>query len=310
MNTVPIAFAIDQRVEIPAGVAIFSLLQNAGEDTFYDIFILHSAGLDFTESKIKALSDIFANCRITFREVKDEFVGAYEIRGITEACYYRLLIPELIPEYDKILYSDVDVIIRQDLSGYYNTEMGDAYFAGVNIVPSMDNKFATHVKEIGLLLENGYFNSGSLVFNSKKLLADNIISEFRNQSVIQYKYQDQDIINIASVGKIKSLPLSFNFTTSFYQVVFSERSRISRQYGDEEIKDSLLRGTIHFTGAKPWKEVCLNMDIWWDYYRRSPFFDAKFAFDFWYEQTYRVEKMSLMKRIKLVGRYFRKGGRK
>ena len=118
MKTIPIAFAFDKRIEMPAGVAIYSLLSHAAEDSFYDIFILHSDRLDFSSSPVKKLAELFPRCRISFRPVKDEFVGAFEIRGITETCYYRLLIPELIPEYDKILYSDVDVIFREDLGAY------------------------------------------------------------------------------------------------------------------------------------------------------------------------------------------------
>ena len=93
-----------------------SLLESASPDTFYDIFILHGPGCDF--SGLNVLKTRFDNFRITCREVKGEFVGAYEIRGIPETAYYRLLSPELIPEYEKLLYSDVDVIIREDLSKY------------------------------------------------------------------------------------------------------------------------------------------------------------------------------------------------
>ena len=42
MRTVPIAFAFDNNFIMPACVCISSLLMNANEDTYYDIFILHS----------------------------------------------------------------------------------------------------------------------------------------------------------------------------------------------------------------------------------------------------------------------------
>ena len=49
----------------------------------------------------------------------------------------------------------------------------------------------------------------------------------------------------------------------------------------------------------------MNMDIWWDYFRKSPFFDESFCFDFWEEQTFLLERTSLAKRIKMLLRYFR-----
>ena len=118
MKTVPILFTFDQSLLMPAGVCITSLLDSARPDTFYDIFILHGPGCDF--SALDILKTRYGNFRLTIREVKGEFVGAYEIRGIPETAYYRLLAPELIPEYHKLLYSDVDVIIREDLARYYD----------------------------------------------------------------------------------------------------------------------------------------------------------------------------------------------
>ena len=40
MKTVPIAFAFDNNLVLPACICISSLLMNAKEETFYDIFIL------------------------------------------------------------------------------------------------------------------------------------------------------------------------------------------------------------------------------------------------------------------------------
>lgn len=309
MSTIPIVFAFDKNMEMPAGVAIFSLLSNANEDTFYDIFILHSDRFDFSDSRILAIARQFANCRITFRPVKDEFVGGFEIRGITETCYYRLLIPELVPEYDKILYSDVDVIFREDLAKYFEMPIDQFYFASVNSVPVMNDDYLSYIKMRGLSVEKGYYYSGNLIINSKKLRADNKLAEFRSHRDMKYRFQDMDIINLTCGSYIKPLPPAFCLTVTYYDAIVNERDRLRGLYSDSEMDYALKHGIVHYNGAKPWKDVCLNMDIWWDYYRRSIFFDEQFAHDFWYNQMYRVEKMSLWKRIKQVARYFRKGGR-
>lgn len=113
--------------------------------------------------------------------------------------------------------------------------------------------------------------------------------------------------NIVCKGRIKYLPIAFNYTTYLQESV--HLMDVQNAKLDDSIDMARREGTIHYNGAKPWKEVCLNMDIWWEYYWKSIFFDEKFAYDFWYNQTYRIEKMSLWKRIKQVARYFRKGGR-
>jgi len=78
------------------------------------------------------------------------------------------------------------------------------------------------------------------------------------------------------------------------------------RYGAAELDHALQRGIVHFNGAKPWKEACLNMDIWWSCYRKSLFFDESFCFDFWKKQVNVMDSLPLSKRIKLVGKYFRK----
>ena len=49
------------------------------------------------------------------------------------------------------------------------------------------------------------------------------------------------------------------------------------------------------------------MDIWWEYYRKSLAFDEQFCHDFWMGRATQLDRLPLMKRIKLVGRYFMKG---
>ena len=310
MSTIPILFTFDQSLEMPAGVAISSLLENAAPETFYDIFILHNPTSDFSRSPINSLPDIYHNCRMTFRKIEGEFVGAYEIRGIPETAYYRLLSPELIPEYDKLLYSDVDVIFREDLAPYYEIDLKDNYFAGVDNCSRLRPDVRDYIHDkLGLDWQKGYFYSGNLVINSAQLLKDGKLNDFRTLGQNHYLQQDMDIINIACNGRIFPLDPSYCLTVQLYDLICSRPDDMKGIYGTDEINHALNSGIVHYNGAKPWKEVCPNMDIWWSYYRRSIFYDEEFTHKFWKDQTYRLEKMSLMKRIKLVGRYFRKGGR-
>ena len=106
MKTVPIVFAFDNNLVLPACVCISSLLMNAKEDTFYDIFILHSNNIMLNREELDRIPEYYKNCRIQYRQVGNTFDSAFEVRGITTSTYYRLLIPELVPEYGKIIYSD------------------------------------------------------------------------------------------------------------------------------------------------------------------------------------------------------------
>lgn len=76
MNTIPIAFAFDNNLILPACVCISSLMVNAKKDTFYDIFILHSSHLALKKEELDKLPQYYKNCRIQYRQVDDTFDSA------------------------------------------------------------------------------------------------------------------------------------------------------------------------------------------------------------------------------------------
>ena len=76
-----------------------------------------------------------------------------------------------------------------------------------------------------------------------------------------------------------------------------------------DIDKALKQGIVHYNGQKPWKGYCINFDLWWEYYRKSPFFNEKFYFDFFYHRLNIFDQLSLWKRIKILVRYFVYGKR-
>lgn len=302
MKFIPILFTFDQKLLIPAAVCITSLLENAEKGTFYDIFILHGKNCDF--SALNRLKERYNNFNLTFREVKGEFVGAYIIRDIPETAYYRLIAPELIPEYDKFLYSDVDVIFREDLAKYYDLDLGKNYFGGVDNCASLRPYVQDYVERVlKLNYTKGYFYSGNLIINSKQILKDNKLAEFRELGKHNFLQQDMDIINIACNGRFFPLGPSFCLTNNLYNLILNNREEMESIYGHGEIAHALSYGIVHYNGSKPWSEACLNMDIWWNYYRKSIFFDERFCHDFWEKRSNLLQRLTLLKRVKLLLRY-------
>lgn len=72
----------------------------------------------------------------------------------------------------------------------------------------------------------------------------------------------------------------------------------------EEIEHALQYGIFHYNGPKPWKQYCVNFDIWWEYYRNSPFYDKEYYFDFYNTKQDEIERLTLVRRLKLLLRYF------
>lgn len=247
----------------------------------------------------------YKNCRIQYRQVDDTFDNAFEIRGITTPAYYRLLIPELIPEYHKIIYSDVDVIFRSDLSDLYiNTDLTNYYVAGVNSLSHLIPDYKHYYVNTLHLDPRKIIYSGNLIINSQKIKKDNLIPLFKKQAKNNYKFQDMDILNIVCKGKILYLFPNFCLSTFIIQAALYNHNALLELWNQNEIYNAFKHGIVHYNGQKPWKGFCINFDIWWEYYRKSPFFDEKFYFDFFYSKLNELDQLPLWKRIKILLRYF------
>lgn len=305
MNIVPIAFAFDNNLVMPACICISSLMMNAKKDTFYDIFILHSASENLNKSDLDRIPEFYKNCRIQYREVGNEFDGAFEIRGITTPAYYRLLIPELIPEYDKVLYSDVDVIFRMDLYELYSIDLRENYIAATrDLGLNLGKDGRKYIDSMSDLHCGDYIQSGFIILNSAQINKDGLVPKFKLVAKRNLKYQDQDTLNIVCYGKILYLSLEYNMTDYSFFYALKEKEMLKDLYDNNTIDNAIQFGNLHFNGHKPWKKYCVNFDIWWEYYRKSPFYDEKFYFDFFYNKLDELDQLPLMKRIKILVRYF------
>lgn len=157
MNQVPVVFAFDNNLAFEAAVCISSLFDNARESTIYDVFILYPDGQDLNRKDIDVVASSHPRHKLTYLPVKDQFEQAYEIRGINTLTYYRLLIPELIPQYDKVIYSDVDVIFRDDLSDIYAIELGENYLGAVNSLAHLDPDRGEYYTNLGLDASKNFY---------------------------------------------------------------------------------------------------------------------------------------------------------
>lgn len=304
MNIVPIVFAFDNNIIMPACVCISSLMMNAKDDTFYDIYILHSKDVDLNKDDLNKIPRYYKNCKIKYLQVGNDFDDAFEIRHVTKATYYRLLIPELLPEYDKVIYADVDIIFRLDLSEVYSQDIRE-YYVAATLDLGLNNE-SKYIESIDGLEVGKYLQAGFMILNLKKLREDNMVAIFKSFVNNKYKYQDQDILNISCKDKIKYLPPCYNVNDCALIYMYWHKDKLpqSELYSDERCTFARNKGNYHYSGNKPWQRYCLGFDLWWEYYRKSPFFDERLYFKFFYDKTLLLDSLTLWKRIKILIRYF------
>ena len=130
MNTkfkeeVPIFFAVDDNYIPFLGVALKSLMDNASKEYKYIVKVLYTCVTEANIQKIKKYEndnfDIeFVDLSSHVEKIRDKL---YTRDYFSNTTYYRLLIPELYPEYDKALYLDSDITVLKDITKLYNTNI-------------------------------------------------------------------------------------------------------------------------------------------------------------------------------------------
>jgi lipopolysaccharide biosynthesis glycosyltransferase len=249
-------------------------LRYASQETFYDIYILHGDGELNKDHQaiILKLMDIYPNCEFTFINIGDEFNNVFIARGVPKVTYYRFLIPKLLPQLDKVIFSDPDIIFRGDLSQVYlNTNLSENYLAAVKSA-FVKKKY---IKSIGCDPKT-YTNGGFQIYNLRKFreleLDKKQISMCNDK---KYFYLDQDITNIICRGKITFLSPKYNSTQSFFKHAYlrTHSKRMAELFSKQEINEGLNPIVHHFNGIKPWNGLCYKHDIYWEEYRNSIFYD-------------------------------------
>lgn len=304
MKAIPIVFATDENLLIQTGVCIYSLLASCDPETQYDIYIITDYGKKMEALKgWMQLKDNPHCLDIHFIESGSKISEAYEVRGITKAAYYRLLIPKLLPAHDKVIYADVDIVFKCSLNEIFeNVDLSNCYIAGVRsyIESEPANNYA---KKLGCT-DSDYINSGFLILNCQKIREDKIDLKWMELAKRKFLYQDQDIINLSCDTKKYLLPVRYNFTQQHYQAFAAHAVNGFNRIDEREMEEAMRQGVTHYTGpVKPWNGMCYRHEDWWYMYRESPLFDI----DYYHSRVHSfvfMKHLSLMGRIKLLIKYF------
>jgi len=268
-----IAFSFDDNVMVAAQVALSSLFACAPEGVHYDIYLTYSKQTLTPENLriIEKLALSHDGNRFQALNVGDAFRDCFEIREITVPTYYRLLLPDLLPDVDRIIYADVDIVFAGSPHEALQWMQDEDLLCGVTNV--YRNQDETYLKAIGVP-KGEYVNAGFLVMNLEQMRKMQLSSKFLEMSKTNYTYQDQDILNITCTGRIRKLPLRYNIHAMHD---YAEDGQLKPEVA-EELKNAKV---LHFAGIKPWNGAgSFYYDQWWEAYRRS----SAYNFEFYYQQ--------------------------
>lgn len=287
----PIVLAADKNFSVALGLAILSLLKSAAPTTKYDIYVLDDGVTDEVKADIEKLKQEY-DFSISYFDVAEIVNMMPKSARFPKVAFARFYIPELLPEKvtGRILYTDADMLFKEDLTPLFDTEMHGKALAAcpdVNIaVLPRRNDVHQLGKRYGVSFYGDnppYFNSGVLLFERKKWqtsdYAQKIIQMAQQELPPEVRLFDQDLLNVVCRNEITSLPVRYGVIPCFEQNYTQGYSKKFKEAGaffptERELKDSFKNpAIIHYACAKPIvydRPKYGNEDIFFNMWKNSP----------------------------------------
>jgi lipopolysaccharide biosynthesis glycosyltransferase len=251
---------------------LHSVLRHAGGHAVH-VHYLH--GGDVAPDSERALARMVEreDGTISFRAVPDEWCAGLPTTGFTgKATWYRAFVAELLPELERILFLDADLIAADSLAPLWETDIAGHYLAAVTNV--FQENHIVRAAELGLAAPQDYFNAGVMLLNLALIRSDRrteAIREYGKWNAGRLTFRDQDALNVV-LGP-RRLPLHPRWNCMNALLAFPWSAYV---FGHEDVERARREVAIrHFEGPaenKPWHFLCRAemRDLYFEHRRQTP----------------------------------------
>ena len=303
-KNIAVVFATDTNYVPYMAVSIQSIFSHANSEYNYDLLIFDDGISDYQKEQLSIYQT--SNFSLRYIDIKPLLnnmdSSLFKARGIwSAATFYRLFIPQIMPDYDKVLYLDCDVLVKDSLVDLFNLDLGKncagCVYDEIRYTGNM-NRISDINKYVGIKDYKKYFNAGMILFNIPKINPLTFAKDFMQALSRPYlPFLDQDVLNILWENKYQALDGCWNYQ---YYTMIEHPDLVHNQELSKAQKD---RKIIHYiTQYKPWNSPHLpHAAEWWAEARKTPFYE---------EIIYKNTKTSniLLRNLKhynrLFGKYF------
>lgn len=161
---------------------------------------------------------------------------------ISKAAYYRLLLADFLPDVDKVIYLDCDIVCRVSLAELYALDMGNDWIQGV-----IDIDEERHAPRLGL---KRYVCSGVLLFNLRAWRerdVQRLCLDFLRDHADLIVLHDQDVLNVVCQDHLSYIDRTWDAQAC--------ETRQGRRSGFNDVAKTAA--IVHFIGErKPWNPGC------------------------------------------------------
>lgn len=246
---IPIFLASDDNYAPFAATMMFSVLENT--QAVIDFYILDGGISEINRAFIRKALERFSHKTLTYFDM-----SAYGLERFPDVKHYslntfsRYFISSLQPDLGKVLYLDVDIIVKGDIVGLYAQDL-EGKPVGAVLEDFYEGNYTRLKQDIYPAYDGGdcYFNAGVMLMDVQKLIAGGYEEKMVSLTVElsdKLNCPDQDVFNILFSHNFKVLDYKYNF--------MPELAGMLRKKHPET--QSLEPIVVHYTVGKPWKSDC------------------------------------------------------
>ena len=275
------------------GTLLKSVVDNASDDRNYDLIVLHE---DFSARNMALLRDLVVRDNVSLRFLKvtaamREYQSKLFLRGHFKLeTYFRLLLPQLLPDYHKVLYLDADMVNLHDVADLYDVDVTDVLVAAVRDAdtaglysgaPHSGTKMPKkEYMDTVLKIDKpyDYFQAGVILFNLDAWRDTYTPDEiFAFASSYDWQLLDQDVLNYLCQHRVKFVDMAWNVVIDWRGIRINDIIKRAPRWIYEAYMESRKDPyVIHFAGPdKPWVNPESDLAThFWKYCRLTPFYET------------------------------------
>lgn len=287
-NAVAIALSANDFYVPYLSTLLMSIKEHVNSESCYDIMVMHRDISKHSQMMLTRMLSDYENISLRFFDV-GRFHRKYEnlfTRGhFVMETYFRLLMPDLMPEYSKVLYLDSDMIVKADVADLYNIDVKGYLLAACHDADTagLYNGFEPNKKyymDNILKIHNPYeyFQAGTILFNLEEIRktysSDDML---RFAASYQWELLDQDVLNYLAQGRYKAIDMAWNVMYDWENIRINQIiSRAPKYLQDEYMCSRRNPKIIHYAGpTKPWSYPFVDYAVeFWYYARKTPYYEV------------------------------------
>lgn len=287
-NNIPIVFSVDNHYIPYLSIVLISIKKNSSIGNNYDILVLNRDINEKNEKKLKSIFEKDKNFSLRFINIdiyNDKVQELWTYGHFSLETWFRLLLPDILEHYDKIIYLDSDLIVEEDLAKLYSINLNNNYLLAATrdvdsagLYNGYDPKKKTYLDNVLKIKKPyNYFQAGVLLLN---------LNAFRKQYSVKdilkfagsrhWDLLDQDVLNYLAQGKTKLIDMSWNTVYDWGRFRIKNIIKLAPEDMQQEYLDARKAPKIiHYAGPdKPWNDPSVDFaDNFWIHAKESPFYN-------------------------------------